>query len=209
MRDPEDLWTREVDLGLINQNGTKKPVYDSLKKYWQSIFVNGLGKTDEKGQVAFNAIPGIFDVTVAGKTVSVHLHPENSVFVQEKGVMIVPLNGEMTSAPPPSDETAPIETPMADDSLSPCDLSKDMIGLDVTVTGQVYFVDQGDDGTFFELEDQDCRVGAFVMKPEWNQWPQDLRDLIKVGNSVQVLGRVNEFQGNVELELLEPPFFSE
>lgn len=201
MRDPEDLWTREVDLGLLSQDGTKKPVYHSLKNYWYSQFASGSGITDENGQITFNAVPGIFEVVVAGQTVTAHLHSQDSIFVREKGDMVVYLDGEMAMASPP----LPTEGPPSDKVLSPCDLSPDMIGQDVTVLGQVGFVDHGNDGVFFEIQNQGCRVGAFIMESDWDGWSQSVRNRLVTGSTVQARGRIGEFQGQLELQVSEPP----
>jgi hypothetical protein len=203
MRDPEDLWWREVDLGLLNQDGIKKPVYDSLKEYWHNMFTSYSGSTDENGQISFNAIPGLFEVSLAGYKVSVHLYPEDSIFVKRTGDMIVSLNGTGSSASTSPPLAPPIESeaPMAEDSLSPCDLTKDMIGQDVTVFGRIGFVDQSSAGTFFELEDQGCRVGAMVMQSDLEGWPQDIQGGLEMGTSVQAMGKVGEFQGMLELQV--------
>jgi len=196
--------------GLLRGDLTPKPAYFALKDYWQSLFISYTGSTDENGQVTFNAIPGMFNVTAADKTISTHLHHQDSMFSQMDIDLVVPLTTGTSSATPPpatSDSQTPTEIPSTSNVLSTCDLSQDMIGQEVTVIGRIEFVDQGGDGVFFELLDQGCRSGAFIMKSDWNQWATEIQTNFQRGKKVQVTGLLGMFQGELELEIFGPPIF--
>jgi len=195
--------------GLLRGDLTPKPAYYTLKDYWQSLLTSHTGSTDDNGQVTFNAIPGMFDVNMAEQTVSVHLHHQDSMFSQVDDDPVVMLDEEIpsASASPAVVVQNPTEASSASDTLSPCDLSKDIIGQEVTVAGRIEFVDQGSAGVFFELVDQGCRLGAIIMKSDWNQWPKDIQTNFQRGKKVQVTGILGVFQGELELEIFGPPIF--
>ena len=71
--------------------------------------------------------------------------------------------------------------------------------------GYVLGLAEGAQRPFFELQDGGCRVGAFIMKSDWERWQQVVRDGFKMGSPISVLGRVVEFQGQLELQLIDPP----
>ncbi len=79
--------------GLLRGDRTRKPAHEALKDYWHSLFASSEGVTDEQGQVAFKAIPGMFLVTIGGQTASAHLYAENSVFVRGEEPTVIPLPG--------------------------------------------------------------------------------------------------------------------
>jgi hypothetical protein len=79
-------------------------------------------------------------------------------------------------------------------------------GSEVIVTDQVGFIDQGQQGTFFELTDRNCRVGAFVMNQDWEQVPQEYKDQIKTGSTFTIFGALSEFEGELEINVFIPAF---
>ncbi|MFC1950741.1 hypothetical protein ACFLWD_03680, partial [Chloroflexota bacterium] len=50
--------------GLLREDRTQKPLYNTLKDYWYSLMAEGSEITDLDGKITFNAIPGLFDITV-------------------------------------------------------------------------------------------------------------------------------------------------
>ena len=191
--------------GLLRSDRTPKPAYTTLVEFWNSQLTSTSGKTDQDGQITFQAIPGLFTISSQGQTYTVHLHPPDSIFAQGQGDEIQ-LSG-ITSQTDPTPTDQPTDASSGADSTTDelliCDLNDDLIGQEVSLMGELVFVDQGGDGVFFEVEDQGCRVTGFIPAADWGSWPEDNRSGFQSGNRVRLFARLGQFMGNLELEVWE------
>jgi len=97
-----------------------------------------------------------------------------------------------------------------DDPLSPCDLTKDMVGQQVWVLGEIGFVDNSlPDGTFVELSSGGCRVGAFIHANILSEFGAEGVQAIEMGKHLEVEGRLSTFGGDLEIEVDRLPGFLE
>jgi hypothetical protein len=60
-------------VGLLRADRTPKPAYFAIRDYFQSLYFTGDGQTDELGRFTFIAIPGIFELVIAGESDQIHL----------------------------------------------------------------------------------------------------------------------------------------
>ena len=71
--DPQNRWSSDERFlfgGLLRGDGTPKPTYHAVTEYWHSLFTSGQAKTDQNGEVTFNALPGTFTIKVNGEVVT-------------------------------------------------------------------------------------------------------------------------------------------
>jgi hypothetical protein len=65
---PQGVWElspgEPVYGSLLRADGTPKPAYNALKDYWFSLFANGEATTDTDGEISFQGLAGIYEVTI-------------------------------------------------------------------------------------------------------------------------------------------------
>lgn len=80
------------------------------------------------------------------------------------------------------------------DYLSPGDISTDLLGQDIIVTGRIEFIDKNDpEGVFFELFDNNCTIAAFIELKYWNSLSEEDKSIIEIGKRVIIEGNLKSF----------------
>lgn len=199
---PEALVARHLqDHGFVFQSGllrsdkSPKPLYDSLMEYWHSLMVTFEAETDANGQVTFEAIPGLFELSVNGQEVNLHLSSSASIRDMAIGEWAV-----QTAVPEQAGDEDSGET------ITPCQVETTQVGELLSVRGQIDFIDTNDPGgLFIEISDgADCRLGTWTMIQEWSSWGNDLQSQVIQGAQVEFHGRLTSFDGELILEVDAP-----
>lgn len=87
-------------------------------------------------------------------------------------------------------------------SISPCQVDSTMVGGPLKVAGQIEFIDRGDpQGLFIGLTDQGCMLGIFVENTAFEQWEVNQQAAITEGNSMEFIGTLTSFGGELVLEV--------
>jgi hypothetical protein len=73
-RDPEVT----VSHGWVTENAEPKLIYHTIRDYWYGLFTDGSAVTDENGQISFQAIPGWFEITIAGESINMEIIGEHA-----------------------------------------------------------------------------------------------------------------------------------
>ncbi len=179
-----------VNTGLLTADLEPKLVVPALQAFWRaSLFTDSL-VTDEQGEIRFSAFPGKFELSLAGKSYPFQLNRDNAESQFEL---------DATNIPAPT--ASPIQQETGMETLSPCEVAMSTPGDEIILQGKVAFLDEGPDGVFFEMEDQGCRVGVFIMSQIWDGWSDQERSMFQAGNEVMIAGTIVDFQGNLEIEL--------
>lgn len=109
--------------------------------------------------------------------------------------------GPMTATPEASGEAQ--EGELTPDSL--CAIDADSMGTIVGVSGIVGFVDEGPDGAFLGLEDQVCSSLIWIGQESMNAWTDGQRAMLAVGDPLTMGGVIGERDGEVVIEVTQPP----
>ncbi|MFH1524852.1 MAG: hypothetical protein ABIF04_07780 [Chloroflexota bacterium] len=103
------------------------------------------------------------------------------------------------SCGPPQSTTGTVE------EVSLCSLSDSYINKSVSVEGTFTLVSAEADGTFARLEAGGCQVGVWVKQDTLNKWSANDQALIRTGRDVTVEGVLRSNQGELIVELTQPP----
>lgn len=103
-------------------------------------------------------------------------------------ILLIPLFGCRSQTLMPTEIEVPIHT-LGPDILSPCDITQDMLGQDVTVGGAINWVDTtSPDGIFLEIEYDNCRIEAYF--EDYSSLNEAQKQVFQEGSLINITGIV-------------------
>ena len=90
-----------------------------------------------------------------------------------------------------------------------CDLGQDRVGEDVRAVGTINFMDENAEGTFAEISEGGCKVGAFVPQEMWELWEPDMQAALNMDNTIEAWGTLVSFDGELIINLSGIMLFEE